>query len=310
MIYTCTLNPSLDYFIQVDHFQPGTLNRMSDDKKMPGGKGINVSRVLKRLETDSVATGFLGGFTGAFIQSALEEEKIKSEFIRINGDTRINVKLKSNQETEINGLSPEISSAQIRELQDRLAQLKEGDALVLSGSLPDSLPKTFYHDLTHQLHSNGVKIIVDTSGEALKMAVKAKPFLIKPNHEELSQLFGVPVDSERTAIPLAVKLHEDGISNVIVSMGGDGALLVSDEGIFHAKAPQGNVKNSVGAGDSLIGGFIAKYSETNDVIQAFQYGAAAGSATAFSVDLCTKDYVEHLLPEVEISKREKEGDYS
>ncbi len=310
MIYTCTLNPSLDYFIQIDQFQPGELNRMASEKKMPGGKGINVSRVLKRLQTDSLATGFLGGFTGDFIKKKLSEENIETSFIPVEGDTRINVKLKSDDETEINGLSPVISSSQLQELIKKAEKLGSEDILVLSGSLPGSVDHSFYKEMIEHVRGREVKVVVDTSGEALKEAIKANPFLVKPNQHELSQLFNAKVDTPAKAVHFAKELVNSGISNVIVSMGADGALLVTADSVYYADVPEGELKNSVGAGDSLVAGFLANFIKSNDIKKAFQYGAASGSATAFSVDLCTKESVEKILPAVKITKWEEDGDLS
>ncbi|TCP20860.1 fructose-1-phosphate kinase [Scopulibacillus darangshiensis] len=301
MIYTCTLNPSLDYFVQVKDFKPGDLNRIASDKKMPGGKGINVSRVLKRLGVSTQALGFIGGFTGDFIRRELIGEGIHPDFIEVPGDTRINVKIKSANETEINGQSPLVNQNHLEELFLKLEQLTERDALVLSGSIPDSLPPTIYKDMIAGAAGSQAKVILDTSGQALVEAMEAKPFLIKPNHEELGQLFGVTITDVEEAAEYAKRLVSDGIQNVIVSMGGKGAVLAVGDNVFHAEVPKGTLKNSVGAGDSLVGGFLAEYSRGGNVQEAFRYGAAAGSATAFSVDLCTKEAVENLVGQVRVS---------
>ncbi|MTT30883.1 1-phosphofructokinase [Terrilactibacillus sp. BCM23-1] len=302
MIYTCTLNPSIDYFLDVNEFRTGQINRVKTDKKMPGGKGINVSIVLKRLGVSSETLGFIGGFTGDFIKQALKKEEIRTNFIEVNGDSRINVKVKSDTETEINGHAPDITKENIDQLFSQLKELTDQDILVLSGSVPESLPKTIYKDMMEVVSKNNVKVIVDTSGPAFNEVVTMKPFLIKPNHLELGDYFGVELSNVEDIISYARKLIDLGVEHVIVSMGGKGALLVGKEEAFFASAPKGQVKNSVGAGDSVVGGFLAEYSVSGDIVKAFHNGAASGSATAFSVDLCTKEEVLALLPEVKLTK--------
>ncbi|MBM7646681.1 1-phosphofructokinase [Scopulibacillus daqui] len=300
MIYTCTLNPSLDYFLEVNDFQLGQLNRMKTDKKMPGGKGVNVSRVLRRLGAQSVALGFIGGFTGDFIRRQLISENIDTDFVEVDGDTRINVKIKSREETEINGLAPAITDEQVDELLLKLNRLNDRDILVLSGSVPETLSADIYKQMMQQIKDQNVKVIVDTSGPALREAVAARPFLIKPNQSELGGLFNTDISSIEEAVIYAKKLIDEGAENVIVSMGGKGSLLVNRETAVYAEAPRGEVKNSVGAGDSLVGGFLFEYARNGDYIEAFRYGTASGSATAFSVDLCSKEDTEALLPKVKI----------
>ncbi|MFC7394650.1 1-phosphofructokinase [Scopulibacillus cellulosilyticus] len=307
MIYTCTLNPSLDYFSEVNNFQIGQLNRMDTDKKMPGGKGINVSRVLRRLGTSSVALGFIGGFTGDFIRRQLVSENIDTDFVEVDGDTRINVKVKSREETEINGPSPEINSDQEDELLLKLHRLNDDDILVLSGSIPSSLSANIYKEMMLKLKDKNVKVVVDTSGQALKEALAAQPFLIKPNQSELGELFNKEISTIDEVIVYAQKLIDEGAMNVIVSMGANGSLFVNREMAVHAEVPQGEVKNSVGAGDSLVGGFLSEYLRSGNFIEAFRYGTASGSATAFSIDLCTKATVEELLPKIQIHHIERQG---
>lgn len=301
MIYTCTLNPAIDYFLQVDNFRAGELNHVKADRKMPGGKGINVSRVLKHLGQTSKCLGFIGGFTGNFIKGKLAEEGIETDFVAVDGDTRINVKLKSDTETEINGAAPQITDGQLDALFAKLEKLTADDILVLSGSVPGTLPVTIYKDMIEKVSGSGAKVVADTSGEAFKRVVTAKPFLVKPNHHELGEYFGVTVESFDDVKKYGRKLVDEGIGHVIVSMGGKGAVYIDKNQYLFASPAKGELKNSVGAGDSLVGGFLSEYVVSGDFRKAFQKGAASGSATAFSVDLCTKEKVEELLPQVKVS---------
>lgn len=302
MIYTVTFNPSVDYVVGVDDFQQGKINRLKSEYKYPGGKGINVSRVLNNLDIKSKALGFIGGFTGEFIKTSLEKEGIATDFIQVKEDTRINVKLKSNEETEINGAGPDIDEEALNILFNMLEELGSEDYLVLAGNVQKTLPRDIYAQIQEKLMNNKAKVIVDTTGEALTATLKYKPFLIKPNNHELSEIFGVEIVTQEDIIVYAKKLLEMGAENVIISMAGEGALLICREGVYHAEAPKGEVKNSVGAGDSLIGGFLANYSKSLDLTEAFRWGVASGSATAFSLDLCTKDEVEKLLVQIKVTK--------
>lgn len=302
MIYTVTFNPSVDYVVGVDDFQQGKINRLKSEYKYPGGKGINVSRVLNNLDIKSKALGFIGGFTGEFIKTSLEKEGIATDFIQVQEDTRINVKLKSNEETEINGAGPDIDEEALDILFNMLEELGSEDYLVLAGNVQKTLPRDIYAQIQEKLMNNKAKVIVDTTGEALTATLKYKPFLIKPNNHELSEIFGVEIVTQEDIIVYAKKLLEMGAENVIISMAGEGALLICREGVYHAEAPKGEVKNSVGAGDSLIGGFLANYSKSLDLTEAFRWGVASGSATAFSLDLCTKDEVEKLLVQIKVTK--------
>jgi 1-phosphofructokinase len=303
MIYTCTLNPSVDYVVHVQDFQLGELNRMSFDVKYPGGKGINVSRVLKRAGVESKALGFIGGFTGSYVEEFLNEEGISTNFIHVNGDSRINIKLKTDEtETEINGQGPEVSNDQVRQLIKQVESLQNDDVLVLAGSIPSSLPSDFYSKLTKIAKKQGAKVVVDASGKVLLDIVEQGPFFIKPNHHELGELFDVTIKTPEEAIPYGQRLLELGAENVAISMAGKGALLITKEAIYQASVPKGTVKNSVGAGDSLVAGYLADYLQKEDVVEAFRTGVATGSATAFSLELCTQEDVERLIPKVEIKK--------
>ena len=303
MIYTVTLNPSIDYVVQAENFMLGTVNRAEKDMKFPGGKGINVSRVLHRLGIDNTALGFIGGFTGQFIEGVLENEGVKTNFVHVDGDSRINVKIKGQEETELNGQGPIITDKQLAQLMNNIENMQAGDHLVLAGSIPASISKTFYETIAAFGAERHINVIVDASGNALQYVIRNKPFLIKPNHHELGELFGEALSTVEEIIPYGRKLIEQGVQNVIVSMAGDGALLFTSEGVYEATVPKGTVINSVGAGDSLVAGFVGIYEKTKDVEEAFRYGVATGSATAFSADLCTKDKVEELLSQVMITKR-------
>ncbi|MBS4208473.1 1-phosphofructokinase [Bacillus sp. FJAT-50079] len=307
MIYTLTLNPSIDYVVEVEPFQIGQLNRIQKETKFPGGKGINVSRVLHELRVESTALGFIGGFTGRYIEDYLNSENIKSDFIRVKGDTRINVKLKTDQETEINGQGPQIENENIEQLKTKIKSLKKGDQLILSGSIPAALPTTIYKELVKICVELDASFVVDAEGNLLRNVLAYRPFLIKPNHHELADLFQTTIDTPEEAIKYGKQLLEMGAQNVIVSMAEKGAIFINKEKVLHATVPSGDVKSSVGAGDSLVAGFLAQFSKTGNVEEAFQYGVASGSATAFSFGLCTKEKIEALLPQVKVSKRGDSG---
>ena len=302
MIYTVTLNPSIDFIVEVDDFQMDHLNRIDRESKFPGGKGINVSRVLNRIDVPSKALGFTGGFTGGFIQNTLESEGIHTDFVKVEEDSRINIKLKTGKETEINGQGPTLTEKNIQDLFKKLEALQEGDILVLAGSIPPSLPTTFYSDLTREYSKRGVKVVVDAGGKVLAEVLQDKPFLVKPNHHELSELFGAAINTIEEVIPYGKKVVEMGAENVIVSMAGDGALLFTNGEVYSATVPKGKVVNSVGAGDSLVAGFIGTYWKAQDFMKAFQVAVATGSATAFSKDLATKEKIDSLLDQVAIKK--------
>jgi len=302
MIYTITLNPSIDYVIQVDQLKLGDLNKMDDEAKFPGGKGINVSRVLDRLQYKNTALGFLGGFTGEFIAEQLQQQAISTDFIPIKGETRINIKLKSEKETEINSLGPDILPQEREKLLQQLKKVTEKDTVILSGSAPPSLPGDFYEKMVKQIDHSGGAFVIDTTGDSLKSVLAYKPLLVKPNLEELGELFDVTLSSRDEVMHYGKKLLDLGAKHVIVSMAGDGALLFTKEGIFQGYSPKGEVKNSVGAGDSMIAGFTGKYNETQHALEAFRMGLAAGSATAFSADLATGEDIQALRKEITITR--------
>jgi 1-phosphofructokinase len=302
MIYTCTLNPSIDYVARVIDFKEGHLNRTETAQMYPGGKGINVSRVLKRLGVNSTALGYLGGFTGEFIKDFLSSEEITHNFISVSDSTRINVKLKSEKETEINGLGPSISDAKQQELLEKIHTMNEGDYLVLAGSIPQSITDDFYGEIAKKCLQTGIKVVIDTTGTALIKTFPYKPFLIKPNHHELGDLFQTKVESMKDAVYYGKKLLNEGVQNVIVSMAGEGAIFLNNDQVLFANVPAGTVKNSVGAGDSVVAGFLSQIVRNSDFQTAFQYGVASGSATAFSEDLCKNELVEKLLREISVQE--------
>lgn len=297
MIYTVTFNPSLDYIVGVDNFRFGMTNRTSYEQMLTGGKGINVSYVLKHLGIESTALGFLAGFVGEEIKRQLWKDGIDTDFLMLeNGVSRINVKLKNVDGTEINGSGPEIPAAKVQELRDRIHHLKAGDMLILAGSIPQSMPDTIYMDIMADVKEKGIDVVVDATKELLKNVLSYRPFLIKPNNHELGELFGVELKTREAVIPYAKKLQEQGARNVLVSMAGEGAVLIDEHGQeYESEAPKGKVVNAVGAGDSMVAGFVAGYLEKKDYEYAFHKGIAAGSASAFSEQLATKEEVEKLL---------------
>lgn len=297
MIYTLTFNPSLDYIVTVPEFTCGVVNRTSREVIFPGGKGINVSMVLGNLGFENTALGFLAGFTGEELKRLVEEKGIHAEFIRVEqGMTRINVKLRSNQETEINGQGPAIGKADIQKLYERLDALQDGDILVMAGSIPDIMPETMYMDIMEYLKEKKLRVVVDATKDLLVNVLKYKPFLIKPNNHELGEIFGVAIREKADVVKYAARLQEQGAKNVLVSMAGEGAVLLAEDGtVYQAEAPKGTVVNSVGAGDSMVAGFLAGYLEHGTYEEAFRMGVCTGSASAFSEELATRDEVLELL---------------
>lgn len=297
MIYTLTFNPSLDYIVTVPRFTCGIVNRTTEEVIFPGGKGINVSMVLKNLGFENTALGFLAGFTGDKLKSLVEEKGIHAEFISVKeGMSRINVKLRSEQETEINGQGPAIGETDIQKLYERLEQLKDGDILVMAGSIPDVMPGTMYMDIMKHLRDKKLKIVVDATKDLLVNVLEYHPFLIKPNNHELGEIFGVAIQEKADVVAYAKKLQAKGSRNVLISMAGDGAVLVAEDGtVYQSGAPKGKVVNSVGAGDSMVAGFLAGYLEHGSYEKAFRMGVCTGSASAFSEQLATKEEVLALL---------------
>ena len=302
VIYTVTFNPSLDYIVSVKDFRPGMTNRTSSELMFAGGKGINVSIVLGNLGIKSTALGFIAGFTGDEIVRRLHNGGINSEFIKINdGISRINIKLKSIDGTEINGQGPHIDSSHIEQLMNRLRRLESGDVLVLAGSIPAGISDNIYKDIMDMLKDKGVQIVVDATSRLLTNVLEYNPFFIKPNQHELGDIFNVTLNTQEEVIPYALELKKMGAVNVCVSMGGKGAILVADDGnVYKAKAPDGILKNSVGAGDSLVAGFLSGWIEKKDYESAFRKGVATGSASAFSERLATNGEVNDLIGKVTI----------
>lgn len=302
VIYTVTFNPSLDYIVSVKDFRPGMTNRTSSELMLAGGKGINVSIVLGNLGIKSTALGFIAGFTGDEIVRRLHNGGINSEFIKINdGISRINIKLKSIDGTEINGQGPHIDSSHIEQLMNRLRRLESGDVLVLAGSIPAGISDNIYKDIMDMLKDKGVQIVVDATSRLLTNVLEYNPFFIKPNQHELGDIFNVTLNTQEEVIPYALELKKMGAVNVCVSMGGKGAILVADDGnVYKAKAPDGILKNSVGAGDSLVAGFLSGWIEKKDYEYAFRKGVATGSASAFSERLATNGEVNDLICKVTI----------
>lgn len=300
MIYTVTFNPSLDYIVSVDDFKLGLTNRTSSELILPGGKGTNVSTVLKNLGFESTALGFVAGFTGNEIVKRLNDMGIKSDFISIeNGISRINLKLKSIDGTEINGAGPDISEEKVNELMDKLNQLKEGDVLVLAGSIPSSMSDNIYRDIMADLKDRGVMIVVDATKDLLLNVLEYHPFLIKPNNHELGEIFDVKLTTREEVIPYGRKLQEKGARNVLVSMAGEGAVLIAEDGqVFDTPAQKGKLINGVGAGDSMVAGFVAGWIEKQDYEYAFHMGVASGSASAFSENLATKEEIINVYNQV------------
>ena len=296
MIYTVTFNPSLDYIVTVDNFTTGRVNRTTTEFMYPGGKGINVSIVLKNLGYDNIALGFEAGFTGEEIIRRISDMGIIHDFIHVdNGLSRINVKIRSDNESEINGQGPAIEADHINKLYQRLDKLKNGDVLVLAGSIPTVMPDSMYMDIMKYLKGRNIKIVVDATKDLLVNVLEYKPFLIKPNNHELGEIFGVELKTRDEVVEYAKRLQKMGAVNVLVSMAGEGAVLVAEDGsIFKTPAPKGVVKNSVGAGDSMVAGFIAGYLNSGNYVEAFKMGVCTGSASAFSDKLATKAEVEAL----------------
>ena len=299
MIYTVTFSPAIDYVMDVKDLKVGAINRSLGEHAMPGGKGINVSIVLANLGTPSIATGFLGGFTGQYIEDELKKVNIESKFIKVDGLTRINVKLRGEEETAINGQGPHITDEKIEELMVLLEKLTSEDLLVISGTVPKTLPDNIYETILERIQKNNVRVIIDSTKEILLKTLKFHPVLVKPNQEELEEMFGVTIKNNAELIENAKKLLNLGAQNVIVSLGKHGALLVNNEVTILSGCPQGKVKNTVGAGDSLVAGFIDESIKTGNIVMALYKGIATGSASACSENLATKEEVLALLNKLE-----------
>ena len=301
MIYTVTFNPAIDYLVYVPELKVGSIIRSEKEKVFCGGKGINVSLVLRELGIKSTAMGFIAGFTGSAIEQAIGGDAISTDFVHLNeGWTRINVKIRSGYETDINGQGPAISENDIKLLFDKLKRLKQGDTLVLAGSIPNTLPSDIYEKIMELLSETGVRFVVDATKDLLLNSLKYLPFLIKPNNDELGEIFGVKIDTPEDAILYAGKLRKMGAVNVLVSMGKNGAVLVDENGKeYYMPAVDGKVINTVGAGDSMVAGFLAGYAQESDYGYALKLGTAAGGATAFSEGLATRDEIFRLMNQIQ-----------
>lgn len=302
MIYTVTLNPSIDFIVRLDHLELGSINRMTSDDKFAGGKGINVSRILRRLDVDNTATGFIGGFTGRFVEDGLTAEGIKTNFVQVSEDTRINVKIKAGEETEINGAGPKISDEKLEELKAILAGLSSEDTVVFAGSAPSSLGNQVYNTLIPIAKKAGAEVVCDFEGQTLLDSLNYQPLLVKPNNHELADIFGVELHGLEDIEKYAREILAKGAKNVIISMAGDGALLVTPAAAYFAKPIKGTVKNSVGAGDSMVAGFTGEYVKSGDPIEALKWGVACGTATTFSDDLATAEFTKETYQKVEVEK--------
>lgn len=300
MIYTITLNPSIDYILEIDEFLDGETNRSKSEEKIPGGKGIMVSIVLKNLGVESINLGFVGGFTGEFIKDKLDELEIENDFTKIEDDSRINIKLKNDKESEINAIGPNIKESEIEEFLNYLDKLEEDDFVIISGSIPKSLGEDFYRVIVNLLEMNNVRFAIDTAGKKLYKLSAYKPFLIKPNKKELEEIFDCKLENDEKIIECAEKLIKQGAENIIVSLGEEGSIFIDENNIYKSKAISGKVVSTIGCGDSMVGGYIYGYMEGFSKLDSFKFAVAAASATAFSKDVGSKEYILKLLNEVEI----------
>ncbi|PPS22996.1 1-phosphofructokinase [Brachyspira murdochii] len=304
MIYTVTLNPAVDYYMDMNKLEEGELNKVNNSYTLAGGKGINVSKVLKNFGIESMALGFCGGFTGEYIRADLNKYGIKDNFILLEEDTRINVKIKTEKkETEIMGKSPKILEKNIEALLSIIDNIADNDILVLSGSVPSSVKEDIYKDIINKTKSkNNVRVIVDSRENAFKIAVKEKVFLTKPNKKELSEYFGKDIRSVYDIIVYAQQLVKDGSENVIVSLGKEGSIIVNKDEAYIGNAPDGELVSSVGAGDAMVAGIVYGISQNLSIIDAYKYAIASGTATAFSEGLAAFESMNNLLDKVEVKK--------
>ena len=305
MVYTITFNPALDYITQVENFKIGEINRTKTETILPGGKGLNVSIVLKNLEIENTALGFIAGFTGEELIKNLEAKGVKTDFVKVEeGFTRINIKISSIsgnkvEETALNGSGPQIVQKHIEELFNKLDKVTTEDVVVLSGSVPKNISKDIYREICKKLSEKGITFVVDSTQELLMSVLEYNPFLIKPNKEELEETLNCKISSKEDIVNAAKELKKLGAQNILVSLGKDGALLLTkDDEVLYSKAPEGEIVNTVGSGDSMVAGFLAGYYKTEDYEYALKTGVAAGSASAFSIELATKDDVEELLKQL------------
>lgn len=302
MIYTVTLNPAVDYYIGLDNFQEERLNQVKTAYTLPGGKGINVSKVLKNFSVESVCLGFVGGFTGEYIKKDLITNGIKEKFVEIKEPTRINIKMKTeSSETEVAGKSPDISKIEFDRFFENLKDIKEGDMIVLSGSVPKSLNEDIYIQIIKFLPKD-IKVIVDTRGETLKKVLKEGIFLVKPNKDEIQEFFGEIYETDEEIIKAGQKLRDMGSENVLISLGKDGSILITKDKVYRGNVPKGQLISSVGAGDSMVAGFLYGLEKNEPIETAYKYGIASGSSTAFSEGLTTYENMKNLLSQIKIKK--------
>lgn len=302
MIYTVTVNPALDYVMQLEKVNAGEVNRTNNYSFLAGGKGINVSQILNQLNVENTAWGFVGGFTGKELIRQLNQKRITSDFVTISDVTRVNVKIHAEKETEINAAGPQITNQEITAFKSRLDDLKKGDIVVMSGSLTPSLPTDFYQQLLPTIKDAGAEFVVDTTGQALLDTLEYGPLVIKPNHHELADLFDTSFDSSDVMLEYAEKLLNMGAQNVMVSMAGDGGYLLTKDHVYHAKGAVGTAVNSVGAGDSMIAGFVGTYFKTHNAEESFRMGMACGAATAFTKDIAVKSQIDAVLPQIKVEQ--------
>ncbi|MCH3905089.1 MAG: 1-phosphofructokinase [Lactobacillus sp.] len=300
MIYTVTLNPSLDFYVSKTEIKLGKENIAKDFSFLPGGKGINVSQVLNNLGTDSIAWGLVGGFTGQKLVDDLNERQISNDFVRIKDQTRINIKFQMKPETAVNFTGPHVSISEINALRARIDDLKPSDWVVLSGSLAQNLPEDFYCQFAEEAKKHGAQVVVDAVGEVLLNALSAHPFIVKPNKTELQLTLNKKINSIEDCIAGGQQILQQGAQNVMVSLGAKGALLLHDKEVFYAPAALGNAVNTVGAGDSMIAGFLSSYQVNKDLIAGFKTAMAAGCAAAFSLGLPVKSQIETLIPQITV----------
>lgn len=301
MIYTVTFNPSIDYVMFVDDFKIDGLNRAQDTNKFAGGKGINVSRVLKTLGVDSTALGFAGGFPGDFIAQTLKDSDIHTDFVQVEEDTRINVKLKTGQETEVNAQGPNVTDAQFQSLLNQIKETTDNDTVIVAGSVPKSIPSDAYAQIAKITRQTGAQLVVDAEKDLVETVLEYQPLFIKPNKDELEVMFNTSVKNDEDVIKYAKQILEKGAQSVIVSLGGDGAIYVDHQQSIKAVNPKGEVINTVGSGDSTVAGMVAGLTTGLSVQDAFKQAVASGTATAFDADLATKEAIENIKSQVTIS---------
>lgn len=301
MIYTVTFNPSIDYVMFVDDFKIDGLNRAQDTNKFAGGKGINVSRVLKTLGVDSTALGFAGGFPGDFIAQTLKDSDIHTDFVQVDEDTRINVKLKTGQETEVNAQGPNVTEAQFQSLLNQIKETSDKDTVIVAGSVPKSIPSDAYAQIAKITKQTGAQLVVDAEKDLVESVLEYQPLFIKPNKDELEVMFNTSVKNDEDVIKYAKQILEKGAQSVIVSLGGDGAIYVDHQQSIKAVNPKGEVINTVGSGDSTVAGMVAGLATGLSVQDAFKQAVASGTATAFDADLATKEAIENIKSQVTIS---------